>query len=609
MRSIRAAARAISPIPSTPTCTACRKASGERRSLFRYFQGRSSLATWLRAVLSQRYVDRLRAQKRLAAACPMKSVAAHRSARAAERDPPDPDRVRHVVLLRGRSPAPSIGSTARDRLRLACYYVQELTLADTGRLLKEHEATVSRQLARTRRDLRKDVERQLRDEDGLSEAQIAECFESVSEDAGPLDLDCCWAIRRPRPMRRARNRRRIVLYDEPRVKDMKTERDASIDRLLAGTLEARAAAAPGRRAVSTPRRWRPGRTSALDARERAASKRMRPDCARCQALLAAMVRTVPPPVAARSWWRLPASVGSCRSPPLRRRSSSGSRCPVAAPVASLGRRERERSRSGGAGACAGRGDRAARRCEGSRRSRATRRRIRSPMSGEASAASPTPLRSSSSAEKPRRCEKEAPRAERARRRRCRTASTVAPAAPARRCRAASPRAASAPPLLSPPTRSGACERRSRLARASSFANAAETSIVSSNPSTRFRLLPRRRRAAVGGRRRDLAHRSHRRHRDADGGRLAVTVRLLAGRSGRHGAAVDRRPLLAAPRLSGSRRSASPSPPPTTKTPTVTTADGRTFVTTDGGRTWSRAPGRTSRRQAPSPLQEIPAAPF
>jgi DNA-directed RNA polymerase specialized sigma24 family protein len=33
---------------------------GERRSLFRYYQGRSSLATWLRAVLAQRYVDLLR---------------------------------------------------------------------------------------------------------------------------------------------------------------------------------------------------------------------------------------------------------------------------------------------------------------------------------------------------------------------------------------------------------------------------------------------------------------------------------------------------------------------------------------------------------------------
>src|SRR5437773_4510194 len=36
-----------------------------RQSLFRYFHGRSSLATWLRAVLAQRHVDRLRAQRRL----------------------------------------------------------------------------------------------------------------------------------------------------------------------------------------------------------------------------------------------------------------------------------------------------------------------------------------------------------------------------------------------------------------------------------------------------------------------------------------------------------------------------------------------------------------
>ena len=35
------------------------------RSLFRYFHGRSSLATWLRAVLAQRHVDRLRAGRRL----------------------------------------------------------------------------------------------------------------------------------------------------------------------------------------------------------------------------------------------------------------------------------------------------------------------------------------------------------------------------------------------------------------------------------------------------------------------------------------------------------------------------------------------------------------
>src|SRR5262245_36128980 len=39
--------------------------NGQRRSLFAYYHGRSRLATWLRAVLAQRHVDRFRAQRRL----------------------------------------------------------------------------------------------------------------------------------------------------------------------------------------------------------------------------------------------------------------------------------------------------------------------------------------------------------------------------------------------------------------------------------------------------------------------------------------------------------------------------------------------------------------
>jgi RNA polymerase sigma factor (sigma-70 family) len=162
------------------------ESGGERRSLFRYFQGRSSLATWLRAVLSQRYVDRLRAQKRLEP-LPDEDRASVAAAGPAS-DPPDPDRSRHVALLQLALGLAVERLDSRDRLRLGCYYVQELTLADTGRLLKEHEATVSRQLAGTRRALREDVERQLRADPGLSDAQIEECFASASEEAGPLDL-------------------------------------------------------------------------------------------------------------------------------------------------------------------------------------------------------------------------------------------------------------------------------------------------------------------------------------------------------------------------------------------------------------------------------------
>ena len=38
----------------------------KRRPLFDYYHGRSRLATWLRAILAQRYVDRWRASARLA---------------------------------------------------------------------------------------------------------------------------------------------------------------------------------------------------------------------------------------------------------------------------------------------------------------------------------------------------------------------------------------------------------------------------------------------------------------------------------------------------------------------------------------------------------------
>ncbi|MGH6960333.1 MAG: sigma factor-like helix-turn-helix DNA-binding protein, partial [Dongiaceae bacterium] len=72
-------------------------------------------------------------------------------------------------------------------LRLTCYYAQELTLAQIGKALGEHEATVSRHLARARKAIRDEVEADLRTK-GLAPAEIAECFATVVEDAGPLDL-------------------------------------------------------------------------------------------------------------------------------------------------------------------------------------------------------------------------------------------------------------------------------------------------------------------------------------------------------------------------------------------------------------------------------------
>jgi hypothetical protein len=63
-----------------------------------------------------------------------------------------------------------------------------MTLAQIGKLASEHESTVSRQLTRTRRAIREAVERRLKSEHRFSSAEIDECFESIVDDAGQLDI-------------------------------------------------------------------------------------------------------------------------------------------------------------------------------------------------------------------------------------------------------------------------------------------------------------------------------------------------------------------------------------------------------------------------------------
>ena len=151
------------------------------RGLFRYFHGRSSLATWLRSLVAQRYVDRIRETRRLDP-LPADESAAPVAAAA------NPDRSRFVAAMQAALAAALVSLPPRDRLRLRCYYAEEMTLAQLGRITNEHEATVSRQLAKTRSSLRADIERRLRDDHRFSPAEIRECVSSVADDAGALDL-------------------------------------------------------------------------------------------------------------------------------------------------------------------------------------------------------------------------------------------------------------------------------------------------------------------------------------------------------------------------------------------------------------------------------------
>lgn len=159
-----------------------RERDGARQSLFRYFHGRSSLATWLRAVMAQRHVDGVRTRRR-EQPLPEDDAESMVSTPVAAPDVP-----RLVRLLLAALAAVLTTLAPRDRLRLACYHAQNLTLAQIGRLTGEHEATVSRHLTRSRQLVRHEVERRLREEHGMDDSGIAECLQAALADTGTFDL-------------------------------------------------------------------------------------------------------------------------------------------------------------------------------------------------------------------------------------------------------------------------------------------------------------------------------------------------------------------------------------------------------------------------------------
>jgi RNA polymerase sigma-70 factor, ECF subfamily len=177
-----------------------REVEGRRKSLFDYFFGRSKLTTWLHAILAQRHVDGIRRARRtepLEEGEPGERVyAAQQSSLAnssatsfgsSAASSPDPERNRYLAILQAVLTAALDALEPRDRLRLAYYYVEGATLAEIGRLVGEHEATVSRKLERTRREIRKHVEGALRQEKKLSAAQLQLCYEYAREE-WPFDL-------------------------------------------------------------------------------------------------------------------------------------------------------------------------------------------------------------------------------------------------------------------------------------------------------------------------------------------------------------------------------------------------------------------------------------
>jgi hypothetical protein len=350
------------------------------------------------------------------------------------------------------------------------------------------------------------------------------------------------------------------------VKDKNSGRDASIDRLIAGTLTARAEAAAGGACLEaeTLAAWADG---ALDAGARARVEAHAADCGPCQALLAAMVRSTSPPGAAAApfharllWWLAPIA-------------------PVAAAVAIwFAVPSREPLHPSDSGAVAVEHAAPAPQPERAANAKGKAQSEVQPQARDANKREVAPAPVLPTGELRGRLQEVPPEKQEAS---AAPSSANALADAAKSAPASSPSAAAAPG----PRR----EAFAATSRLSTLASAPEIIIVSSNPSTRFRLL------RGGGVQRSADAGATWQTEETGisdtltgGSSPSPSVCWLIGPSGAVVLSTDgrswrRRPFPESVDL----RSISASDGDHA---TVTTADGRVFVTADGGQSWTRVPG-------------------
>lgn len=162
-----------------------RESGGARVSKFSFYSGRGSLRGWLRAVVFQLSADHHRQTSRLVQT----------------EEPEDMDRLVLAADTGERHATPEVSFVneryraaiadalrrvvaeleSRDRLLLAYYYYDEMTLREIGRLFDVHEATVSRWLTKIQKRIRKLVEKGLARDHHFNRHEVSEAIELAAQ--------------------------------------------------------------------------------------------------------------------------------------------------------------------------------------------------------------------------------------------------------------------------------------------------------------------------------------------------------------------------------------------------------------------------------------------
>jgi RNA polymerase sigma-70 factor, ECF subfamily len=154
------------------------RAEEGRASKFSSYAGIGSLRGWLRAVLYQMAVDHYRRRRD---SVPIEDVEHIVHERRGESGPLAD---RYVIAARQAVSKALAELDSEQKLVLAYYYFDEMTLKQIGQLYGVHEATASRWVSKAQSNVRKAVERILKREYGFNAAQIEACLASAARGEG-----------------------------------------------------------------------------------------------------------------------------------------------------------------------------------------------------------------------------------------------------------------------------------------------------------------------------------------------------------------------------------------------------------------------------------------
>jgi RNA polymerase sigma-70 factor len=179
-------------------------ADGRLKSKLSYYSGRGSLAGWLRAVVNQLAVDQFRKMSRFVQIEENREFEnlANESSEQAGNDLVIAHHDNPEELLTAKQTERDVseafqkavaGLDAEDRLILKLYYFDDLKLKDIAATFGYHEATASRKLTRVQTEIRKFVEKDLRERHGWSEGEVKRYLSETASKLG-ISLETMFTV-------------------------------------------------------------------------------------------------------------------------------------------------------------------------------------------------------------------------------------------------------------------------------------------------------------------------------------------------------------------------------------------------------------------------------